>query len=289
MESGNAKRISIFIAVSYLLAFLIDLLSFYGMLPSIIWGFTRMWSVTLSTILCLIIFEGSIFKLRSFLKFSVKLLKLYLLSPLLVYAALGIYVAVTAPLGLFDFSAYIDLVAKSLAESLRVSAEEVAYLASILAYAQLALAYIFAVTLNAIFALGEELGWRGYLYALLGSKPTLKTTIIIGSVWGLWHTPAIILLGYNYQFNRFIGIPLFTALATLFAYPQILITDKAGGSVLPSSAFHGAINAIWGLTLTSTRLPMEIREIMLGLGIMGIVAWTILDLLLYIVKMHAEL
>lgn|GEM_PF-3308276 len=63
----------------------------------------------ISIVLCLTILKGSVLKLRNFLKFLTKLLKLYLLSSLLIYAALGIHVAVVAPLGLFNFSVYIDL------------------------------------------------------------------------------------------------------------------------------------------------------------------------------------
>jgi len=87
---------------------------------------------------------------------------------------------------------------------------------------------------------------EGYLYSLLGSKPTWKTSLIIGVVWGFWHAPAIAFLGFNYQFNRLVSILLFTTLAALFTYPQLLLTKRTGGSVLPSASFHGAINAMWG-------------------------------------------
>ena len=77
-------------------------------------------------------------------------------------------------------------------------------------------------------------------------------------------------------------MPLFTALTVLFTYPQIIITYMAEGSVLPSSAFHGAINAIWGLTMIATRLPIEVGELILGLGLVGIIAWTTLNIMLHI-------
>lgn len=134
---------------------------------------------------------------------------------------------------------------------------------------QIVLAYLAAVTLNMVFALGEEIGWRGYLYDLLGSKPTATAALIVGALWGLWHSPAII---------------LFTALTVLFTYPQILVTSMARGSVLPASSLHGAINSIWGLTLLASRAPDETREILLGLGFTGIAAWTILDAALHIVR-----
>lgn len=288
MSAGLIGRIGTFIAVSYSLALLLDIVFLYGLLPSIFWGFTRMWSVTLAVVLCLIIFEGKISGLEMFLKFSIGLLRLYLLSPLIVYAALGIYISIAAPLNLFSLSAYVDLMAKSLAESIGMPTGEVVYLVQILAYAQIAISYIAALTLNMFFALGEEVGWRGYLYALLGSKPAFKTALIIGIIWGFWHASAIILLGYNYQFNRLAGTLLFTILTVLFTYPQLLLTDAAGGSVLPSSAFHGAINAIWGLTLIATKLPIDYGELMLGLGLTGILAWSIINIILYAILVRKK-
>ncbi|MBS7649231.1 MAG: hypothetical protein QW782_09060 [Candidatus Bathyarchaeia archaeon] len=99
---------------------------------------------------------------------------------------------------------------------------------------------------------------------------------------GLWHASAIIILGHNYQFNRIVGVVLFTMLTTLFTYPQLLVTNMAGGNVLPAASFHGAINAILALTMIATRLPGEDREILLGLGLMGIISWIIANILFHV-------
>lgn len=277
MRIKTAWRVVVFVILSYIIALLLDVISLYGWLPLILWGFVRMWSVALSVILCLVIFRESVASnLRRFLGFSTRLLRLYLLSPLLIYATLGIYIALATPLNLFDFSAYVDLIAKAV--SFDLAGEQAAHLAVILAYAQIALAYATAITLNAFFALGEEIGWRGYLYNLLGSKPRVTTALGIGVLWGLWHASAIILLGYNYQINRLVGVALFTVLTVLFTCPQLSVTEMAGGSVLPAASFHGAINAIWGLTMVATRLRWENAEILLGLGLMGIIAWIVTDI-----------
>lgn len=286
MNMIPVKSISVFIAASYLLALLLDVMSLQGLMPPILWGFLRMWSVAIAVILCLL-YLGGINMLKRFLKFSIGLLKLYLLSPLMVYAALGIYILIAIPLNLFDLSAYIDLFLMELRRS-GAPINEMAHLVPVLAYAQIALSYLAAITLNMVFALGEEIGWRGYLYTMLGSKTTVKSALIIGVLWSLWHASAIILLGVNYRFNRLTGIPIFTALTVLFTYPQLLLTERAGGSVLPASAFHGAINAIWGLTVAATRIPMNTGELLLGLGLTGILAWTILDLVLYMVVVRKK-
>jgi len=46
--------------------------------------------------------------------------------------------------------------------------------------------------------LGEELGWRGFLLNELQKKHSpLKSAIIVGLVWGFWHTPLWFLSGYT--------------------------------------------------------------------------------------------
>lgn len=45
--------------------------------------------------------------------------------------------------------------------------------------------------------LGEELGWRGFLLNELQKKYSpIKSAIIVGLIWGFWHTPLWFLSGY---------------------------------------------------------------------------------------------
>ncbi|MBO3798859.1 MAG: CPBP family intramembrane metalloprotease [Candidatus Brockarchaeota archaeon] len=248
-----------------------------------LWGFLRMWSPALSAVLCLAVFRESVSSpLKKYLGRSTRVLKLFLLSPLIVYAALGVYMALSLSLGLFDFNAYVELLAEEIAKASGLAEEQAVRLATVAAYTQIASTYVAAITINTVFTLGEEIGWRGYLYDLLGSRPTVRTILAIGTIWGLWHASSILLLGHNYQVNRVAGIVLFTAFTILFTYPQLLLTDGAGKSVLPASSFHGAINAVWGLTVFATRLPRELGEIVLGLGFTGIASWMVLDVVLHL-------
>src|SRR5699024_7537754 len=54
-----------------------------------------------------------------------------------------------------------------------------------------------ACFINLIPALGEEIGWRGWLTPQLLPLGVVPTIIITGIIWGLWHTP-VLLLGHNY-------------------------------------------------------------------------------------------
>jgi membrane protease YdiL (CAAX protease family) len=87
----------------------------------------------------------------------------------MVYAAFGIYIAVAMPLHLFDFSTYVEMLTSTTRNTtIRMPGTDVERLAWIYALIQIPLAYIYAITINAFIALGEEIGWRGYLYKLLG-------------------------------------------------------------------------------------------------------------------------
>lgn len=44
-----------------------------------------------------------------------------------------------------------------------------------------------------IVALGEEIGWRGWLLPTLAARTTrLGASLGVGAIWGLWHLPAIV-------------------------------------------------------------------------------------------------
>lgn len=51
--------------------------------------------------------------------------------------------------------------------------------------------------INLIPALGEELGWRGWLLPKLLPLGVTPAILLSGLIWGLWHAP-LVLLGYNY-------------------------------------------------------------------------------------------
>ncbi|HAP61866.1 MAG TPA: CPBP family intramembrane metalloprotease domain-containing protein [Cytophagales bacterium] len=62
--------------------------------------------------------------------------------------------------------------------------------------------------IGCVFALGEEIGWRGFLVpALYGKYGFAKTSVITGLIWGLWHAPILLFADYNN------GAPVVYALA----------------------------------------------------------------------------
>lgn len=53
------------------------------------------------------------------------------------------------------------------------------------------------ILFSMIAYLGEELGWRAFMYPKLTNIGVTKGLILGGFIWGLWHLP-LILMGHNY-------------------------------------------------------------------------------------------
>jgi membrane protease YdiL (CAAX protease family) len=116
----------------------------------------------------------------------------------------------------------------------------------LLAAIQIASALTIAPIINALFALGEEVGWRGYLLPKLAPLGYRRAVVLSGLVWGVWHWP-LIAMGYNYGFD-YAGFPWTGMLAflafTVGAGTFLAALTVREGSVWPASIGHGAINAI---------------------------------------------
>ena len=103
------------------------------------------------------------------------------------------------------------------------------------------------VTINAVFAFGEEYGWRNYLIAALRDKKFACASVFIGIVWGLWHFP-LILLGHNYPQHSVAGVFMMVIFCVLASFVEVYFVLKAK-SVFPAAIFHGTINAVAGLNV----------------------------------------
>jgi uncharacterized protein len=96
--------------------------------------------------------------------------------------------------------------------------------------------------------LGEEIGWHGLALPLLQeSYSPLKSSLILGILWGLWHVPFWLLLDTFTQFG--FG---YLALKLLMVLPMTVIVtwffNNGHGSLLLPVAFHfvfNLVNVIW--------------------------------------------
>ncbi|WP_162524326.1 CPBP family intramembrane glutamic endopeptidase [Halobellus captivus] len=113
------------------------------------------------------------------------------------------------------------------------------------------------VTVNAVFALGEELGWRGYLLWELAPLGFWRASGVIGVVWGLWHAP-VVLDGYNYPSFPVVGVAAMTVATVVFAPVYTYVVVRAR-SVLAAGFFHGVFNAAGGALLAYTVAADPVR------------------------------
>lgn len=102
----------------------------------------------------------------------------------------------------------------------------------------------YALTTNTLFTLlfafGEELGWRGFLWNELKQLGFLKACVAVGVIWSLWHAP-LILAGYNFPQNPAIGFLLFTVECILLSGLLVFLRIKAN-SIFAPTICHAAFN-----------------------------------------------
>jgi hypothetical protein len=95
-------------------------------------------------------------------------------------------------------------------------------------------------TINLFFAMGEEIAWRGFLEKEISISKKWKP-LLIGIIWGLWHTP-LILMGHNYGEYRIGGVFVMVIVCIAMAYYFSQALHRSGSLLIPA-AMHGIINA----------------------------------------------
>lgn len=100
------------------------------------------------------------------------------------------------------------------------------------------------LTINAVFAFGEEYGWRGVLARELEPLGVVRSNLLIGVLWGLWHAP-IIMLGHNYGAEWGWGIPMMVLWTIPLSFVLTWVRQRSG-SVLAPAFLHGAYNGTSG-------------------------------------------
>jgi membrane protease YdiL (CAAX protease family) len=103
------------------------------------------------------------------------------------------------------------------------------------------------LTINAVAALGEELGWRGLLLRELSPLGFWRLSLLTGVVWGVWHAPLIV-QGHNFPEAPIAGIVVMTGW-TVAASPLFTYLTVRARSVLAATLLHGSFNAVASLSL----------------------------------------
>jgi uncharacterized protein len=97
--------------------------------------------------------------------------------------------------------------------------------------------------INSIATLGEEIGWRGYLFPQLEKEMSFtKAALLTGFIWSVWHIPGLLLTDYGNNAPWFTSVPFFIITLTAISLPISYLCKKAK-SIWPAVLFHGAHNA----------------------------------------------
>ncbi|WP_417194969.1 CPBP family intramembrane glutamic endopeptidase [Bizionia sp.] len=188
----------------------------------LIFFFTGLYGPTISGIVTALIFDGLNGVLNLFKKVFIwnipfkYYLYIILLPIFFILIGIGIYKTFIGDIGSFDITAFLSIP---------------------------------AVLWAGLYAgpLGEELGWRGFLLPELQKKHTnLKSAIIIGVIWFIWHIPlwrapfGTLVSGESISF-----LPVITYFIMLMCLSIIItwLVINSKGSVLVAILFHLSINA----------------------------------------------
>lgn len=128
---------------------------------------------------------------------------------------------------------------------------------------------------NMLVAVGEEAGWRGFLYPQLKAKFGRKKGLLLGGViWSMWHWPLMWLIGYEYGKDYpgfpFVGMLVFTVFTTAAGILCDWVYEKSGCIWFPSIA-HGVINASGTIPLAIC-VPVTGAGMLVGPAPIGILA-----------------
>lgn len=138
-------------------------------------------------------------------------------------------------------------------------------------------------TINAFFAFGEEIAWRGFLPRIMDAWGFWKKSLVIGTVWGFWHAP-LVLMGHNYPDHPIIGVFMMILLCVVMT-PVFLYLREKSGSTMVAAIAHGTLNGSAGI---SVMYLAGGNDLLCGTtGLVGIMILVILDLLIYLLRKNS--
>lgn len=163
----------------------------------------------------------------------------------LLYATIAYVIVWTARLGGFPDHDFMALLVQRM--GLRASP-----ILSTVIY--ILLAGSFGVIKSLVSALGEEIGWRGFLVPeLFKNIGFTGTALISGVVWACWHYPVLIWGDYNSGTPTWYGLTCFTVLVVSISFVFAWMRLKSG-SLWTGALLHASHNLyIQGIFTPLTR------------------------------------
>jgi membrane protease YdiL (CAAX protease family) len=114
------------------------------------------------------------------------------------------------------------------------------------AWGSFALWLVFTATAQMIrglaTALGEEIGWRGFLVPELAKQMSFtKLSLLSGLIWAAWHSPILLFADYNSGTSRPYALACFTVMIVADSFMMAWLSLKSK-SLWPAAIFHASHN-----------------------------------------------
>ena len=107
-----------------------------------------------------------------------------------------------------------------------------------------ALIMTFGVLQSGVSALGEEIGWRGFLVPVLAQRLSFTGVALISSlIWALWHFPLIVFGTYSSSSPKWVALSCFTTMIIATGGMAAWLRLRFS-SVWPAAMLHASHNAV---------------------------------------------
>src|SRR6266540_5441784 len=134
-----------------------------------------------------------------------------------------------------------------------------------------------SIVIGYVGALGEEIGWRGYLLPKLVQAGVRFPILVVGLIWAAWHVPFVLL---NFQHQRYITAALYS-LACVAVGVFIGWLRLASGSVwvaaMAHASFNGFVQSFFGASFDADKAWFWIG----GYGVLTLTPYGLLVVWLY--------
>jgi len=136
---------------------------------------------------------------------------------------------------------------------------------------------IVGLLIGSIYALGEEIGWRGFFVPELAKITSYsKTSFIVGAIWAVWHIPGILFMGYNSGTPVWYAIPCFFMMIIGLSFLMTWLRLKSGSlwtAVIIHASHNLFIQGIFDPLTTDMGVTKYITtEFGIGLAVVYIIA-----------------
>jgi membrane protease YdiL (CAAX protease family) len=103
---------------------------------------------------------------------------------------------------------------------------------------------LFGLVQTLVPALGEEIGWRGFLVPQLAQITTFtKTALISGIIWAVWHYPIFLLPNFQNTFDTWYSLSCFTLMVINLSFITAWLRLRSG-SLWATAFLHATHNLL---------------------------------------------